>query len=412
MHAGARSLLVMGALLITAGVWAPVPAGATFEGSTPGNVAFASICNSDTGQAIYSVNPVGSPPPTYSCSGTNPYTQSTAGSADSMPYFSSQGTTLYFASNRPSSGNNPGANGNFAIYQVTYPSTVSGSPGSQTDGATQITFPGSSNDYAPTVSADGSELSFLRCNSGTTSCALYVQSPIVGGTPTPVSTSVAPLAPDSVSGAASRPEIDPADPTQILYVGTDNHIHLVSTTPAFTERDLSSESGIPAGEVDEYPDWNPAGTNVIFDRSHVIYVLYGINPTAGSASACQLWSSDPGTEIEPIFAPNDTATASAGTCNPTTNQYVWTKLGGGSNIVLDMGHGVSSPDTLLTSNRSNNSQPAWQPVSPSTGTPEVPMAALLPAAGGILLAGALVLERQRKRQRQRQRQRQALSIAS
>lgn len=396
IHAGARALVVMGVLLVTAVVWVPLPAGATFQGSTPGNVAFISICDSNIGQAVYSVNPVGTPPPTYACpGGTNPYTQSTAGSADSMPYFSSLGTTLYFASNRLGSGNNAGANGNFAIYQVTYPPTVSGSPGSQTDGATQITFPGTSNDYAPTVSADGSELSFLRCNSGTSSCSLYVQNPIVGGTPTLVNTSVPPVLPDSVSGAASRPEIDPADPSQILYVGTDNHIHLVSLTSAFAERDLSSESGITAGQADEYPDWNPAGTNVIFDRSHVVYVFYGINPATGSASACQLWSSDPGTEIEPIYAPNDTATATSGNCNPTTNQYVWTKLGGGSNIIVD-GHGDANP-VLLTSNRSNNSQPAWQPVSPSTGTPEVPMAAVLPGLGGILLAGAFVLERQRRR---------------
>jgi len=407
---------LLGILAITAGFWAPAPAGATFSGAQNGNVAFASICDSNTGQAVYSLNPNGSPPPTYTCpGGTSPtYTQSTAGSIDSMPYFSSQGTTLYFSSDRPASGNNPGANGNFAIYQVAYPPTVTGAAGSQSDGAVQITFPavsgGTSNDYAPTVSSDGSELAFLRCNSGTTSCALYTQSPIIGGTPTLVTTAVAPLQPNSVSGEASRPEIDPTDPSQILYVGTDNHIHLVSLTSAFAERDLSSESGITAGQADEYPDWNPAGTNVIFDRSHVVYVFYGINPATGSASACQLWSSDPGTEIEPIYAPNDTATATSGNCNPTTNQYVWTKLGGGSNIIVD-GHGDANP-VLLTSNRSNNSQPAWQPVSPSTGTPEVPMAALLPAAGGILLAGALVLERQRKRQRQRQRQRQALSIAS
>jgi hypothetical protein len=58
---------------------------------------------------------------------------------------------------------------------VAYPPTVSGAPGSQTDGAVQITFPaaagGSSNDYAPTVSASGTELAFIRCNAGTTSCA-------------------------------------------------------------------------------------------------------------------------------------------------------------------------------------------------------------------------------------------------
>ena len=397
---------LMGIMAITAGIWYPSPAGATFSGAQNGNVAFASICDSNTGQAIYSISPNGSTPPTYTCpGGTAPnYTQSTAGSLDSMPYFSSQGTTLYFSSDRPGGGNNPGANGNFAIYQVTYPPTVTGSSPNQSDGAVQITFPaasgGTSNDYAPTVSADGSELAFLRCNAGTTSCALYVQSPVVGGTPTAVSTMVPPLQPDSVSGAASRPEIDPADPSQILYVGTDNHIHLVSVTSAFTERDLSNESGIAAGKVDEYPDWNAAGTRIIFDRSHTVWVL---DPTTGPATACELWgSTDPGSEIEPLFAPTDTATSTVGSCNPAGNMYVWTKLGGGSNIVLDEGHGYNSPSQLvsLTANRTNNSQPAWQPVPLGAQTPEAPVALLLPSAGGVLLAGAVVLELRRRRRDQ------------
>jgi WD40-like Beta Propeller Repeat len=398
----------MGILVITVGISFPAPAGATFSGAQDGNVAFASICDSNTGQAIYSINPNGSPPSTYTCpGGASPnYSQSTAGSIDSMPYFSSQGTTLYFSSDRPGTSNNPGANGNFAIYRVAYPPTVSGSPGSQSDGAAQITFPtaagGSSNDYAPTVSADGTVLAFLRCNAGTTSCALYEQSPVVGGTPTLVTTSVPPLQPNSVSGEASRPEIDPVDTSQILYVGTDNHIHLVSTAspPAFAERDLSNESGITTSLVDEYPDWNPAGTRIIFDRSHKIYVL---NPTSAPATACGLWASDPGTEIEPIFAPTDTATSSGttagGSCNPAGNTYVWTKLGGGSNIILDEGHMVGASDTLvdLTSNRTNNSQPAWQPVPLGAQTPEVPVAVILPSAGVVLLAGAVALERRRRR---------------
>ena len=297
-------------MLIAAGVWAPSPAGATFSGATNGNVAFAAICDPTIGQASYSINPNGSPPPTYSCPGgaAPNYTQSTAGGIDSMPSFDPLGTTLYFSSDRPASGNNPGANGNFAIYQVAYPPTVAGSPGSQTDGASQITFPpasgGTSNDYAPTVSADGSELTFIRCNSGTTSCALYVQSPIVGGAPTLVSTAAALLQPGSTSGEASRPEIDPADPSRALYVGTDNHIHLVSlaSPPAFTERDLSNETGISAGQLDEYPDWNPAGTRIIFDRSHSLYVL---DPTTGPATACKLWgASRPGNGDRTDFRPD------------------------------------------------------------------------------------------------------------
>ena len=64
-----------------------------------------------------------------------------------------------------------------------------------------------------------------------------------------------------------------------------------------------------------------------------------------------------------------------------------------------MGHGVGSADPL-SKNRSNNSQPAWQPVAPFVGAPEVPMAVLLPGLGGLLLAGAFVLDRQRKRKQQ------------
>jgi hypothetical protein len=392
-----------GLLAASAGVWFAAPAGATFTGVANGNVAFASICNSTIGQAVYSLNPNGSPPPTYTCpGGTAPnYTQSTAGSIDSMPYFSSQGTTLYFSSDRLSNGNNPGANGNFAIYNVAYPSTVTGSQGSQSDGAVQITFPaasgGSSNDYAPTVDQNGNELALIRCDSGTTSCALYVQNPIVGGTPALVTTAVAPLQPNSVSGEASRPEIDPIDPSQIIYVGTDNHIHLVSLTSAFAERDLSNESGITSGQNDEYPDWNAAGTRIIFDRSHKVYVL---DPTTGPATACGLWgASDPGTEIEPIFAPTDAAVSSPSSCNPSGNMYVWTKLGGGSNIILDMGHGVTSPAVLvsLTANKTNNSQSAWQPVPLGSQAPEAPIAALLPLVGGVAFAGVLFVQYTRRK---------------
>jgi hypothetical protein len=323
-----------------------------------------------------------------------------------MPYFSSLGTTLYFASDRATSANNPGADGNFAVYQVAYPPTVTGSPGSQSDGALQITFPdpgaaGSTNDYAPTVDQNGNELAFIRCatTSGTTSCGLYVQTPIVGGTPTLVVTAVTPLQPNSTNGEASRPEIDPSDPSQIIYVGTDNHIHLVSLTSSFPERDLSQESGITSGQSDQYPDWNPAGTRIIFDRNQFVYVL---NPTIAPAAACELWgSADPGIEIEPIFAPTDTAVSTSGNCNPTGNMYVWTKVGAGTNVVLDMGHSVSSPATLenLTANHLTNSQTAWQPIPLASQTPEAPYAAMLPFVGGFLLVGIIALDQRRRRKR-------------
>jgi len=79
--------------------------------------------------------------------------------------------------------------------------------------------------------------------------------------------------------------------------------------------------------------------------------------------------------------------------------YVWTKLGGGSNIILDMGHAVGNPDTLenLTQNRTNNSQPAWQPIPLGASTPEVPMAALLPGIGIAFLLAAIGIEWLRRR---------------
>jgi len=296
-------------------------------------------------------------------------------------------STLYFASDRPS-----GSNTNFAIYQLLYPSTVSGSPGSQTDGATQLTSPPTgSNDYAPTVSADGTKLAFIRCGGSPSTCDLYIQSPITTGTATEVSTDFALEAPATVGGEANRPEFDPANSSEIIYVGTDGHIHLVtlnSSNQATGEVDLSSESGLPSGDAAQYPDWNPNGNSIIFDSDQVPTgntntgsgdFVWKLSVSGTSATESAVWGThDPGNEIEPIFA-------------PTGTEYAWTQEGAGTsgtNIQLDEGTSVTSPTVLLTDNKTNNSQPAWQPSStPGTGTPEAPNVLLLPAAG-ILVGGA------------------------
>jgi len=362
----------------------PALAGATFPGSQNGNVDFIAICDGNIGQATYSLNPNGTPPPTYTCPGgaAPNYTQTSAGSIDSMPYYSAAGTTLYFSSNR---------GGNYSVYSVPYPDTITGTAGSQLDGATQLTTPAStSNDFAPTVDQNGNILAFIRCDSAGTTCNLYTQSPIVGGTPTLVPTSQLLAVPDSVSGAADRPEIDPVDPTKIIYTGVDGHIHLVSLTGAFAERDLSVESGIGAGQADEYPDWKPDGTAIILDSDrntgHKVFIL---NVTTNPATITSLWgASDPGTEIEPIYS-------------PTGAEYVWTKLGSGSNLQLDMGTIVGKASILvnLTNNKTNNSQPTWQPVSIGTILPEAPYAVLLP--GGALLILGLAFGVRRRRQPRR-----------
>jgi len=380
------ALLVAGLVLASGGV-----AYATFSGTSNGNIAFIAICDTaNVGQAVYSINP-NNTSPAYNCppGGANPYTQSTQGTngTDSMPFFSAAGSTLYFASNRPS-----GSNTNFAIYQLGYPSTVSGSPGSQTDGATQLTFPGAgTNDYAPTVSADGSKLAFIRCGGSPSTCGLYIQSPITTGTPTEVSTDVALEAPNNESGEANRPEFDPANSSEIIYVDTVGHIHLVtlnSSNQAVSEVDLSSESGLPSGDAAQYPDWNPNGNSIIFDSDQVPTgntntgsggFVWKLTLSGTSATESSVWGThDPDDEIEPIFA-------------PTGTEYAWTQVSAGSsgsNIQLDEGTNVTSPTVLLTDNKTNNSQPAWQPSStPGSGTPEAPNVLLLPAAG-LLVGGA------------------------
>lgn len=75
---------------------------------------------------------------------------------------------------------------------------------------------------------------------------------------------------------------------------------------------------------------------------------------------------------------------------------MWTKLGGGDNIVdwsatAQLGSHVSP----LTSNRTNNSEAAWQPVPTNPILPEAPYAVLLP--GGALVLGALVIGLRRRR---------------
>ena len=83
--------------------------------------------------------------------------------------------------------------------------------------------------------------------------------------------------------------------------------------------------------------------------------------------------------------------------SPTSTEYIWTTLGVGSNIVLNMGSSVSSAvQVSLTANKTNNSQAAWEPIPLGAQAPEVPVVVLLPAAGGVLLVAATVRDRRRK----------------
>jgi hypothetical protein len=60
-----------GAVLAAAGITATAGvAGATFTGASNGKVGLIATCDGvNIGQAVYSIDPNGSPPPTYSCPG-------------------------------------------------------------------------------------------------------------------------------------------------------------------------------------------------------------------------------------------------------------------------------------------------------------------------------------------------------
>jgi len=366
--------MVSAVLLLVSGLSVVVGAGlatASFSGGN-GDLDFVADCGN--GQQVWSV-------PSSSADNTcSSYTAQTAGATDAMPYFSESGTTLYFASNR---------NGPWAIYSVPYPNASNVS--SSGDVASQLTSPGSSDDYAPTVSGDGSLMTFIRCSASST-CHLYtLQSPFATSSPTPQSTPVGLLAPNTNSGDANRPEINPVNKNLVLYVGTDSHIHLWNITLQ-SDTDLSSLTGV-ASASDEHPDWSPDGQAIVFDSSrtvgnngqsmsgqtgNTVYMMTGIftsnpatttNPVVSTSpvpTVSPRWSSLSSSsfagshQIEPVFAPNTT--------NDSLPMLAWVSVKTGSNIDVVTGTSVGSPGSVdvITATRSVNSMVDWQPIPTST----------------------------------------------
>ena len=89
------------------------------------------------------------------------------------------------------------------------------------------------------------------------------------------------LASAATDGSVSRIVFDPADPTRLVYVSGNNHIHLLSglvvfttsvpcpTEPTLSDVDLSATAtGTALGaQADDNPDWSPDGSKVIFDST-------------------------------------------------------------------------------------------------------------------------------------------------
>ena len=398
---------------------------ASFPG-TNGDIAWSASCNVANGagnningqQVFSSVNNPASP---LTCGNYSPVT---AGAADATPYFNSAGTTMYFASNR---------NGPWAIYAVRYPNGLTPAGGGTfTDGATQLTNLSNSSgyDYSPVVSSGGMPLlAWIRCaGSSSTTCSIYDETLGSNGQPsgpeTVVPTKVGVAAPNNVSGDGNRPEINPANSDDLLYVGTDGHIHLMSLSQGpNSDVDLSAASqcaasvcgagnqSITSGEADEHPDWAPDGQAIVFDSNRVsgltgqnnrntTFTLS--NLSVANPTVAPVWHGLPNnssSQIEPVYAPGTTAdvTVNPGQGNtgaPPTLAWVSTIRGSNVQTVAD---GSVANTTNLTNDNQNNDEPIWQPQGPGANAPETPITFLVPIVGGSILGVAGFAVRRRGR---------------
>ena len=426
LFAGSAVLLGTGTFTLSEGV-----ASATF-GRTNGDVAWAAICNSTSGQQIFSSAPTGTgevcPP------GTPGYTTETAGRADSMPYFSASGALLYFSSGRAGSHN--------SIYYVTYPNTVSGS----TDNAIQLTHtavsdPATTYDYDPTVAADGSLLAWIRCTGASSGCNIFTASLTSGtlpiGTPTQLTTGgVAAPSNTTGSGDGNRPEINPQNSNQVTYVGTNGDIWLMtrdgSNVPGWSSNnvDLTANSSCPqacsstaigAGAgAEEHPDWSPDGTTLVFDSpltttfsnqggSNLPFTMTNLFAGPNNVKVAPVWntgqqagapSSGFYSYVQPVYAP-----ATNGSTIPDYNSnpgaggkpptLAWVAISAGSNVQIENGNIGSGLVTDTTNNATNNGEVIWQPAGPATNLPESPITLALPLMGGAVLLGAGLITRRR-----------------
>jgi hypothetical protein len=227
------------------------------------------------------------------------------------------------------------------------------------------------------------------------------------------------------NGRASRALFNPQNPTELLYVGADNHLHLVTGLPApsataptnpcgaaagqngVTDTDLSAEAtdsvtgntDATGSYQDENPDWSPDGAKIIFDSTrggtnHTLWQMTNI--TSGTLTVTPLWPGQVGSgatlksTTEPVYSPDSTAVAFV---EPGQGQNTWT------GDIVPMGQGLSNAQDVSLSTEGNgiiNDQPDWGPAQPTEGTPEVSQAIFLP--GLALIIGGLGLAYQRRRQ--------------
>jgi hypothetical protein len=409
------SAVLLGTGVITAGGGV---AGASFSGNN-GALVWSAVCLEVPGQQIWSAPNQASgltcpSSPTTPISPSSPYSYYipvTAGATDSMPYFESDGSAVFFSSSRPNSG---GTSQN-AIWTVKYPNTVTGSTAPYIDNAVQLTNPSGTAgyDYAPTVSTltSGGEqtLAWIRCtNSSGSNCGLWTET-LTDGIPSSTAAQITTIAgrldaPNNPSGDGNRPEIDPQNSNLILYEDNTFHIHLASVNGAAVlsgsssaDVDLSALSVCPACQAsptnyqvaegtnswgDEHPDWSPDGTTIVFDSgrladyssptnnqgtNNIPFTMTIPTSTATAPNVAPVWNGIPSASagdsfIEPVYAPNSgTASGQTPDFNTNPNQQInpsapggtpptlaWITTASGSNVsTLDDGN-IKTPNPVTT----------------------------------------------------------------
>lgn len=414
----AMGLLATGLSFLSTGILSATapPASATFSGSG-GPIAFVSTrANGGSFGGIFEVNSQASGLGNSSGdqAATSGLTNGGSGSGiDAEPFFSPGGSELFFSSNRDTAGV-------WAVYGISQGSPEP--PGSPTE-LSQVSGSETNDDYAPSLANDGRTVVFNR--NGNSLDTLDSQATNPASTVCTLYTPAAGLAAVNTDGGTSRALFDPADPTQLLYVGGDGHLHLVTGLPAPSASAPTNPCGAVAGQAgvvdtdlsakaidsltsaadttgsyqDENADWSPDGTKIVFDSTrggtnHTLWVMTNI--ASGTTAVTPLWPTQVGaaggtrkSTTEPVFSPDGTFVAFV---EPGQGVNTWTGM------IVGMNQQLTNAQDVSLSTQGNgivNDQPDWGPAQPGTGTPEVPLPLLLP--GSALLIGGLAVLFERRR---------------
>lgn len=423
-----RLLGAAGIALVAAGPLAQVaPTGATFANASNGLIAFSSTRSNaeiSGGSNLYLVNQAAVK--TAGASDTVDPADTTDLTAtafdDHQPFFSGDGQTVVFASDR---------GGSFKIWKVAASNVptaadVTGTTSPAADGAVLVTPSTEANDCWPSLNATGTTLAYVHgavCNGGSGSSSEIETLNLTTPSATPQVV---------VSGGVlgDRPVFDPVDSTQLLYVatgtaGSESDLVLLDNvaTPSQSATDLSQASAVGTNG-DEHPDWAPNGQEIVFDSNRPIDAANSndnVNQlwvmTSAGASAVPVYvQGSPAvptytgqTDFEPVFSPDGTQLALA---RIVIGQNVYdtdmVKLDSSYQIVVPSGKTPDQMGSDLTLDSQVESggvqqiyptanEPNWQGASPAAVVPETPWVIALPISGAALLGVAFILSRRRRR---------------